>query len=242
MGRADVHGDSNGSEMSEVGAVGRELRTPAAAGVAGLIFVVLFVVSLALLYREPAKGSSAAEIAAWYLKNQTGTIGLVGLYLVPFAGITFLWFIAAVRTRIGAHEDQLFATVFLGSGLLFVAMLFAAAAAAGASLAAVKFQGAPPPSPDVLVFSRGLAYTFLYVYGVRAAAVFMIVTSTIGLRTKVLPRWLVVLGYAIAVVLLFSVSYFKGFVFIFPAWVSAVSIEVIRRARSQRLGHPRPAA
>ena len=92
------------------------------------------------------------------------------------------------------------------------------------------------------MFSRGLAYTFLYVYGVRAAAVFMIVTSTIGLRTKVLPRWLVVLGYAIALVLLFSISYFKGFVFIFPAWVTAVSIEGIRRARSERPGGPLPAA
>ena len=222
------------TEPGVVEAVGSQLRAPAAAGVAGLIFVVLFVVSLALLYREPARGSSAAEIAAWFVQHQTGTIGLVGLYLVPFAGITFLWFIAAVRNRIGAFEDQLFATVFLGSGLLFVAMLFAAAAAAGAPLAAIKFQGAPAPSPDVLVFSRGLAYTFLYVYGVRAAAVFMIVTSTIGLRTGVLPRWLVFLGFAIALVLLFSVSYFKGFVFIFPAWVTAVSIEILRRARSER--------
>jgi hypothetical protein len=93
----------------------------------------------------------------------------------------------------------------------------------------VKFQHAPPPSPDVFVFARGLGYTFLYVYGIRAAAVFMLVTSTIGLRTRTLPRWLVVLGYVVALVLLFSVSYFRGFVLVFPAWVTVVSIELLAR-------------
>ena len=212
----------------------RELGAPAAAGVAGLVFSGLFVASVLLLYPQPARGSTSAQIAAWYLHGQSRTLGIVGLYLVPFAGIAFLWFIAAVRARIGAYEDRFFVTVFLGGGILFVAMLYAAAAAAGAALAAVRFQGAPPPSPDVFVFARGLAYTLLYVYAIRAAAVFMIVSSTIGLRTGTLPRWLVFLGYAVALVLLLSVSYSRGFVLIFPAWVTAVSIELLRGARLER--------
>jgi hypothetical protein len=234
-GRAHAH------EPELIGDVERELRAPAAAGIAGLVFTALFVTSLALLYRQPAKGSSAEEIAAWYLRNDARTLGLVGLYLVPFSGIAFLWFVAAVRNRIGEREDRFFATVFLGSGILFVAMLYAAAAAGGASLAAVKFQGSPPPPPDVFVFARGLAYTLLYVYAIRAAAVFMIVVSTIGLRTRTLPRWLTFAGLAIAVVMLFSVSYFRGFVLIFPVWVAAVSIELLVRARRDRQELPLPA-
>ena len=97
-----------------------------------------------------------------------------------------------IRSHVGDREDQFFATVFLGSGLLWVAMLFAAAAAAGAPLAAVKFQDAPVPGPDEIGFARALAYTFLYVYGVRVAAVFMISVSTLAFRTGSLPRWLVV--------------------------------------------------
>ena len=220
-------------------AVERELRTPAAAGLAGLVFSALFVGSLVLLYRQPAPGSTAAEVARWYLRDNVETVGLVGLYLAPFSGIAFLWFVAAVRSRIEASEDRFFATVFLASGILFVAMLYAAAAAAGASLAAVKFQGAPPPSADLLVFSRGLAYTFLYVYAIRAAAVFMVVASTIGLRTGTLPRWLAFVGYGVALVLLFSVSYYRGVVFVFPAWVTAVSVELLvlaRRAERPRRG------
>ena len=160
---------------SALDTVSRDLRAPRAAGVAGLAFAVLFIASLLLLRSQPAAGSTAEEIAAWYLRTDSKHLAVVGLYFAPFAGIAFLWFIAVIRHHVGNREDQFFATVFLGSGLLFVAMLFAAAAAAGAPLAAVKFQGAPVPSADAIGLARALAYTFLYVYGVRAAAVFMIV-------------------------------------------------------------------
>lgn len=220
-------------------AVERELRTPAAAGIAGLVFTALFVASLMLLYRQPPSGSGADAVARWYLRDNVETVGLVGLYAAPFAGIAFLWFVAAVRSRIGANEDRFFATVFLASGILFVAMLYAAAAAAGASVASVKFQGSPPPSPEVFVFARGLAYTFLYVYAIRAAAVFMIVASTIGRRTGTLPRWLAFAGYGVALVLLFSVSYYRGVVFVFPAWVATVSVELLVLAR-RKSGQPQP--
>jgi hypothetical protein len=212
----------------------RDLSAPTAAGAAGLVFAALFVVSVLLLYPQPARGSTSAQIAAWYLRGNRQALGLVGLYLVPFAGIAFLWFVAAVRSRIGANEDRFFATVFLGAGVLFVGLLYTAAAAAGAPLAAVRFQGAPPPSADVVVFSRGLGYALLYVYAVRAAAVFMIVSSTIGLRTGALPRWLAFVGYAVAALLLVSISFSRGFVLIFPGWVTLVSIELLRRAGADR--------
>ena len=106
-------------------------------------------------------------------------------------------------------------------------MLFAAAAASGAPLAGVKFQGAPLPSPDTIGFARALGYTFLYVYGVRSAAVFMISVSTLAHRTAALPRWLVIVGFVIAVIMLFSVSFFKLTVMLFPLWVAAVSIVIL---------------
>jgi len=211
--------------------VSRDLRTPRAAGVAGLAFAVLFIVSLLLLRSQPAAGSTSDEIAAWYLRTDSKHLAVVGLYFAPFSGIAFLWFIAVIRHHVGNREDQFFATVFLGSGLLFVAMLFAAAAAAGAPLAAVKFQGAPVPSADAIGLARALAYTFLYVYGVRVAAVFMIAVSTIAYRTGSLPRWLVIAGYTIAVVMLLSVSFYRFVVLLFPLWVAAVSLVILFTAR-----------
>jgi hypothetical protein len=223
------------SESAAGRGVGRRLETPRAAGIAGLVFSLLFVVAILLSRPAPARGSTAAEIARFYLDEPgAGRVVLLGLYLIPFSGIAFLWFIAAIRAHLGERGDRFFATVFLGSGLLFVAMLFSSAASAGSLLAAVKYQGQPLPGPDTVVFARALAFAFLFVFGVRAAAVFMLVVSTIGLRTGFLPRWLVIAGYVGGLVFLFTVTYVELLVLILPAWVTAVSV-VILRAGFRRL-------
>ena len=216
------------TERARALALERRLETPRAAGVAGLVFSVLFVASVLLLRSRPATGSSAQEIEDFYLDDERGRVALVGLYLVPFAGIAFLWFVAAIRSHLGEREDRFFATVLLGSGILFVAMLFAASAAAGTLVAGVKFLDQPPPSADAIVFARSLGFAFLFVFGVRVAAVFMIVASTLGLRTGFLPRWLAVAGYVCGVVFLFTVTYVELLALILPAWVAAVSVVILR--------------
>jgi hypothetical protein len=223
-----------GGTASTFSAVGRDLRAPRAAGIAGLLFAALFVTSMLMLRGQPDAGSSAGEIERWYLGHDATRIGLIGLYLVPFSGIAFLWFIAVIRSHVGNREDQFFATVFLGSGLLFVAMLFAAAATASAPLAAVKFQDAPVPGAEEIGLARALAYTLLYVYAVRVAAVFMIAVSTIGLRTGSVPRWLVIAGYVIALAMLLSISFYKFVVLLFPLWVAAISITILLSPRPER--------
>ena len=211
----------------------RRLETPRAAGVAGLAFAVLFVTSIVLLRNHPSDGSTAAEIQDFYLRDEADSVALVGVYLVPFSGIAFLWFIAAIRHLIGDREDRFYATVFLGSGLLFVAMLFIAAGVGGALLTAVRFQDEPVPSSDTVVTIRSLAFGFLFVYAMRMAAVFMIVASTIGVRLGVFPRWLVVAGYIAALVLILNVSYNEALVLVFPAWVAAVSVVILRTTASR---------
>jgi len=235
-------GGERGASAHVVATVGRDVRAPRAAGIAGLLFAALFIGALLLVRNQPAAESSSAEIAEWYLRDDSRRVAFVSLYLAPFAGIAFLWFIAVIRSHVGHREDRFFATVFLGSGLLFVAMLFAAAAAAGAPLLAVKYQGAPIPSPDTIGLARALAYTFLYVYGIRSAAVFMISVSMLALRTGSLPRWLVIVGFVVAVIMLFSVSFFKIVVLLFPLWVAAVSIVILFTARPPIIGQAAPPA
>ena len=71
----------------------------------------------------------------------------IALHLLPFAGIAFLWFVGVVRDRLGENEDRFFATVFLGSGLLFVAMLFCAGALAAGLLVVRRMMLAWRRSP-----------------------------------------------------------------------------------------------
>jgi hypothetical protein len=196
-----------------------KLRTPRAAAIAGVLFSVLLLAVFWLIRLSiPA---DPHEPGAW-LKGGVGYVA-VALNLVPFAGIAFLWFVGALRDRLGAREDRFFATVFLGSGLLVLAMLFAAAAVVGAIL--IAFHSAPEALIDSATFhfGRGLAYGMINIYVVKTASVFMITTSTIALYTRLTPRWLAIGGYAVAVVLLIGSYYFDWSLLVFPLWVLLVS-------------------
>src|SRR5437867_6413963 len=140
------------------------LRTPRAAAVAGIAFSALLISSLVLLRTSvPAK---SAVPGTWLTDSGKRTAVAIGLNLVPFAGIAFLWFIGVIRDRIGTHEDRFFATVFLGSGLLFVGMLFVAAAVAGGLIAASS-RPAGLPGADTLAVGRNVTSILLNVYAVR---------------------------------------------------------------------------
>jgi hypothetical protein len=206
--------------------IGRELRTPRAAAVAGILFSVLLGLALGLIILSvPA---NPAKPGAW-LSNpaRRGTLA-VALNLVPFAGIAFLWFIGVVRDRIGQLEDRFFASVFLGSGLLFVAMLFVGAAFAGGLIAEVVAGSAARPSPETLAIARQITSLLLRLYAMRMAAVFTMSTATITLRTKVVPRWIGLLGIAVAVFLLISVGLTLWVELLFPAWILLLSVEFLR--------------
>ena len=203
----------------------RGLTTPRAAGVAGIVFSVLFVVALVLLRQTLGRGLSTSTV----LTNVTGhgsTPALLGLYAVPFAGIAFLWFIGVVRDRIGEREDRFFATVFFGSGLLFVAMMFASAAVIGGLVAGARFGTATPTDIATVGFARSVGYSFLFVYAAKAAGVFTLATSTIVRRSR-WPRWTFWCGFAVAAALILSISFFELVVLLFPAWVTAISVYVL---------------
>ena len=156
---------------------------------------------------------------------------------MPFAGIAFIWFIGVIRDRIGEREDRFFATVFLGSGLLFVAMLFAGAAVLGGLIAGNRFGIASPTDIATVGFARSVGYSFLFVYAAKAAGVFMLATSTIIRRAR-WPRWTYLSGFIVAAVLILSVSFFEPIVMLLPAWVAAISIYVLVTGGSPQVGTP----
>jgi len=199
-------------------------RSLRAAGIAGIVFAVLFTASLLLLLGRPPADATGADLAIWTRDSEQRWF--IGLQMIPFAGIAFLWFVATIRNRIGRREDQFLATVFIGSGLLFVAMMFAggAAAAAPVTIAAVHRVAL---DPEAALIGRGIAYALYFVYGLKMAAVFILVSSTIGLRSGTLPRWFCLLGYPTALVLLLVIFVSEVIVLIFPVWVTVASLILI---------------
>jgi hypothetical protein len=220
--------------MNEEMLTREEVRTPTAAAVAGIIFALVLIAALILIrLGEPSTVSQAATF-----RNDSTRKFAVGLALglIPFAGVAFLWFIGVIRDRMGAAEDRLFATVFLGSGLLFVGMLFVAAAtAAGVMGVAAGLHG--ELGKEVWTFGRSVSSSIANIYAMRMAAVFTISTSTILLRGQLMPKWLAYVGYVIAVILLVGVGILAWVELLFPVWVFVVSVYII--IESSKQGKPR---
>ncbi len=196
---------------------------PRVVAISGIIFSVLYMVSLVLI--RLAVPAEPTEPGMWLADPAFRNWVRIALNLVPFAGIAFLWFMAVLRNRIGFLEDRFFATVFLGSGLLFVAMLFAAASIARGLLD--TFAASRPDRNEIYRLGRGMAYTLMNTFGTRMAAVFMFVTSTIGLRTGVLARWVSFVGFTLGLLLLLVITEFAWIALVFPLWVLLVSAYIL---------------
>jgi hypothetical protein len=203
--------------------IAARLRAPRAAAIAGILFSVLLIASIFLLRR--AVPADPLEAGTW-LRTRADTVALA-LNLVPFAGIAFLWFIGVLRDRLGDREDRFFATVFLGSGLLFLAMLFFSAAVAGGLIIAHVAEPSRLIGSATFALGRAMTYEIMNVYAIKMAGVFMIVTSTLALRTGFLARWIAFLGYLLALLLLFSGRHIEGVLMLFPVWVLLISLYIL---------------
>ncbi len=198
---------------------------PRVVAVSGMVFSALFIMSLVLV--RLAVPADPDDPGVWLADPTYRHSVRVALNLVAFTGIAFLWFMAVLRNRIGLLEDRFFATVFLGSGLLFVAMLFSSAAVAGAMLETFAVEGRRPSQSEAYAVARRTVYALLNTYAIKMAAVFMFVTSSIGLRTAFLPRWLAFVGFAIGLVLLLIITDFAWIALVFPLWVLLVSGHIL---------------
>jgi len=194
--------------------------------VAGVLFALLFGATLILIRVKMPEG--VGDSAEW-LDSQKDGIS-TATKLMPFAGITFLWFIGVVRDNLGRYEDRFFASVLLGSGLLFLAMMFVATAVAAALVATNAGITDPAAHVEVIAFGKMIVVSAAKTYAIRMAAVFMISLATIWLKTGLMPRWLVSVSYLVALGLLIAGDVSMWLTLAFPVWVLVVSALILLRA------------
>jgi len=210
--------------MQPPGPLTRErLKTPRAAAIAGILFSVLLTTTLVLL--RISVPAISPEIQEWSATKSRTLV--LALNLVPFAGIAFLWFIGVVRDRLGTYEDRFFATVFFGSGILFLAMFFAAAAVSGATIMVLNAAPKLMVESGAYTFGRAISAQIMNVFALKMAGVFMISTATLAMRTHTLPRWITLPGYALAALLLLSTRFVDWLPLAFPLWVFILSLYIL---------------
>jgi len=208
-------------------------RSRRSAAIAGIVFGVLLLVALTML----RIALSADSLLSLRTDPQRRTLIRLSLHLVPFAGIAFLWFIGVVRDQLGGVEHRLFSTVFLGSGLLFVAMLFVGAGTSTSLMAALAGTSV---NAEVYAFGRSTIRSLFSVYAMRMAAVFTLAVSTVGIRTSAVPRWVCYLGYLVGLTLLVAAGAYQWTQLVFPAWVLLFSLVILFDRPLSHDSHPPP--
>lgn len=211
--------------MSENGAriSSQRLETPRAAAIAGILFALLYGASYVLIQVSvPAISLQPISLS----NNQVKSITL-GLSLLPFAGIAFIWFLGVIRARMGVLEDQFFSTLFLGSGLIYIGLTFTASALSGGLLSAYAIDPMLMAESDSLLLARSITNQITTVYAIRMAGMFMIVLGTIWVRTRIMPRWLALITYGTAIILLISIGFTHWVTLLFPTWVLLISAYIL---------------
>jgi hypothetical protein len=176
----------------------REIRSPRTAAIAGIFYSILIFTVMILTRR--AANVQPEQVTREYLETWSGTFSLV-LLLVPFAGIAFLWFTGVIRDRLRDREDRFFATIFFGSGIIYVLLIFLWGAILGTimRMASLEARGVFKIfSTDVLTFGLILMNEINGNFALRMAGVYMSAVGTMWNRTKLMPRWLTLVTYILS--------------------------------------------
>jgi hypothetical protein len=214
------------------------------AAISGLVFAVLLIVALVLLHRAPGLGDPDSTYTAFYANGGDQLFVAIGLYLVPFAGIAFLWHMTAMRNVLDTLTPAPSAMAHglnLLAGVIFVTLMFAGTAAVGAVAFGVYFGHTPAEDPAVARALTGVGYGLAFIFAVRGAGMFALTTTTLLRNAKVLPTIPAVLAYLLAAFLLLAVTKNPAAALVFPAWVVLISMFLLRHAAASRsLPHRTP--
>jgi hypothetical protein len=200
------------------------LRSPQSAAIAGLIFSVLMGAIIILI--QGSLPTDPTDISSDWLEKNADFVALA-IGFVPIAGIAFLWFMGVARDLLGHLEDQFFSTIFTGSGLLFLGMIFIWAAIGGTLLYGYSVNPGLMIEGGFYMFGRRLMFEIITVFAMSMAGAFVFSSGSIWLRTGVLPRWLAILTWAVAVVLWLNAILGWWVMLIFPVWVFLISIYIL---------------
>ena len=204
--------------------VQRKVRSPRSAAISGILCSLLIVTVIIVL-----RGGAIvdpAEIDRDWLEARSATASWI-LVLIPFAGLTFLWFMGVMRDLLGELEDKFLSTVFLGSGIILVVMMFVWAATYGAIFSTYKLVGDGLTDLNVFIYVTAFNNELIGNYLLRMGAVYMLSSSMLWVRTKVVPRWLIIVTMIVGLAFLLFASELLWARFLGPAWGLMVSIFIL---------------
>jgi hypothetical protein len=215
--------------------------TPRLAAVMGIVFAALFVAALVTVNAVPHLSAPVSDFGAFYDGAGDTVVTAVAIYLVPLAGIAFLWFAVALRSVLDGLETSPSAMAHglnLLSGVVFVALLFAGTAALATPVLLTTIGGGAPLAPEIARGLSALGYGLVFLFSVRGAGMFALTTTTLLRGAGVMPRGAAVASYVLASWLLLTATDHPASLLVLPAWVLLVAVVLLRHDRRTRTAPP----
>jgi hypothetical protein len=192
----------------------------------GVLAVALWLVGFVIvqgLANPPSDKATDAQVLSW-VQDKTNYI-LTGGWLFMIGCICFVWFAAALRSRLAAAEG--------GTGMLSTLAFGGALAAA---LGAFGFPGGDFATAinknDVSASTAGALHhvgNMFFVVTELSAVLLLVAVGMLAFRTRVLPRWWGVVGIVLAVVLLVGPIGWLGVILGLPVWTLVTSLMLALR-------------
>lgn len=201
-----------------------QLRSPRAAAINGILFSLLSIYTMS--QTQKIIRIDPANISQEWLKTNADTVSLI-LLLIPFMGITFLWFTGVLRDWSADVQDRFFSTVFFGSGILAMGMLFVWAAIFGALYGTYTKVGDRWVGSGVYYFGVTFMNSILSDFTLRMLGLYVSSVATLWAKSKIMPRWLIVITFIVAFIFIIFASTFIKTRYIFPGWVFLVSVYIL---------------
>jgi hypothetical protein len=207
----------------------------------GVAFSILFAVGIWLLHLHPPPGAPAADLMEFYAsESRMRPVLIGGIYVLPLAGVAFLWFMGLLRTWLhsrASRVSELFSTVQILAAAIFVALVLMAA---GAGTAGIMSQsvGAGVVSVDAARLFPSFSRTLLLIFALRMAAIVVMTSAAVGHQALLFPRWFRVISTVIAVLLFITATLSEWLLLLFPVWVlmlAGLILNATRRLKASAL-------
>lgn len=211
--------------------------TPRFTAVMGVVFAALFVAAMLTVNNVPHLGAPDTDYGAFYGGAGNTVVTAVAIYLVPLAGIAFLWFAVALRSvldALGATPPALAHGLNLLSAVLFVTLLFAGTAAVATPVLLTTIGGGAPLDPEITRGLSALGYGLVFLFSVRGAGMFALTTTGMLRGAGVMPRGATIVSYLLASWLLLTATDHPASLLVLPAWVLLVAVVLLRHERRVR--------
>jgi len=200
-------------------------------GSAGGFAFALLVVVWFFLTHVPSAFDAPDHVLDVYDEPSVRAQAFAGTLVLAVAALCFVGFLGDLVTvlRKADGSDGPLPTVALISGIGFLVLTLAAGATYVVLPNLIAFgEVSAQVDPDIASVTVQLGYLLLFVYATVAASGLVIATSVIGLRTRLVPRWLGLAGYLLSGLLLLGFS--GPPLFLLVLWIVGISIGLRPRA------------